>query len=117
MMCEPKDKRMTDITKNHVWHDEDIIDVSYKNADDPAFETVYIDMGDEGSAILNRSDIVMLAGKFGIKIVDGFSPQILSEQLDKAYFIAKDTGLDTSGISSAENTVADIERMLAKGGL
>jgi len=108
---------MTNNTENHVWHDEDIIDVAYKNADDPAFETVYIDMGDEGSVILNRADIIMLAGKFGIQVVDGFSPQILSEQLDKAYFIAKDTGLETSGISNAENTVADIEKMLAKGGL
>jgi len=108
---------MTNNTNNHVWYDEDIIDVAYKNADDPAFETVYIDMGDEGSVILNRADIIMIAQKFGIQVVDGFSPQILSEQLDKAYFIAKDTGLYTSGIRSAENTISDIERMLAKGGL
>jgi len=108
---------MTSKTSEHVWHDEDIIDVSYKNADDPEFETVYIDMGDEGSAILNRADVIMLAQKFGIQVVDGFSPKILSEQLDKAYYIAKDTGLDTAGISSAEHIVADIEKMLAKGGL
>ena len=108
---------MTNNTKNHVWHDEDIIDVSYKNAADPAYETVYIDMGDEGSVILNRADVIVLAQKFGIQVVEGFSPQILSEQLDKAYYIAKDTGLGTTGISDAENTVADIEKMLAKGGL
>lgn len=108
---------MTNKTTDHAWHDEDIIDVSYKNADDPAYETVYIDMGDEGSVILNRADVIKLTQNFGIKVVDGFSPQILSEQLDKAYYIAKDTGLDTAGISSAENIVADIEKMLAKGGL
>lgn len=108
---------MTNKIKDHAWHDEDIVDVAYKNADDPAYETVYIDMGDEGSTILNRADVIMLTKKFGIKVVDGFSPQILSEQLDKAYYIAKDAGLDTGGISSAENTVADIEKMLSKGGL
>jgi len=106
---------MTNKTTEHVWHDEDIIDVAYKNADDPAFETVYIDMGDEGSVILNRSDVIKLTQQFGIKVVEGFSPQILSEQLDKAYYVAKDTGIDTSSISRAENTVADIEKMLSKG--
>ena len=108
---------MSNKIKDHAWHDEDIIDVAYKNADDPAYETVYIDMGDEGSTILNRADVLMLAQKFGIKVVEGFSPQILSEQLDKAYFIAKDAGLDTTGINSAENTVAEIEKMLERGGL
>ncbi|EPJ49035.1 MAG: hypothetical protein OFPII_03640 [Osedax symbiont Rs1] len=108
---------MTNKKQDHAWHDEDIIDVSYKNADDPAYETVYIDMGDEGSTILNRADVIMLAEKFGIKVVEGFSPQILSEQLDKAYYIAKDAGLDTAGISSAENIIGEIQKMLSKGGL
>jgi len=107
---------MTKTVKEHVWHDEDIVDVAYKNADDPTFETVYIDMGDEGSVILNRADVIVLAQKFGIKIVEGFSTPILLEQLDKAYFIAKDAGLETSGISSAENNIAELEKMLEKGG-
>ncbi|MEM5527351.1 hypothetical protein WN093_00850 [Gammaproteobacteria bacterium AS21] len=107
---------MTNTVQDHAWHDEDIVDVAYKNADDPTFETVYIDMGDEGSVILNRADVIVLAQKFGIKIVEGFSPPILLEQLDKAYFIAKDAGLETAGISSAEHNIADIEKMLAKGG-
>ncbi|MEH6443696.1 MAG: hypothetical protein V7784_07355 [Oceanospirillaceae bacterium] len=106
---------MTNKEKEHTWHDEDIVGVDHKNADDPAFETVFIDMGDEGSVILNRADVIMLAQQFGIKVVEGFSPQILTEQLDKAYFIAKEAGLGTNGINSAENTVADIAKMLSKG--
>ncbi len=106
---------MTEKVQDHVWHDEDIIGVDHKSADDPTYETIYIDMGDEGSVILNRADIIMLAQQFSIKIVDGFSPQILSEQLDKAYDIAKEAGLDTDGINSAENIVSDIEKMLSKG--
>jgi len=108
---------MTNEIKAHAWHDEDIIGVAHENADDPAYETVYIDMGDEGSAILNRADVIMLAQQFGIKVVDGFSPQILSEQLDIVYDIAKEAGLATDGINSVENIVADIEKMLSKGGL
>lgn len=106
---------MTNKVNGHEWHDQDIISVDHKGADDPASETVYIDMGDEGSVILNRADIVMLTQQFGIKIVEGFSPQILSEQLDKAYFIARDAGIDTSGINSADSVVSEIEKMLQKG--
>jgi hypothetical protein len=106
---------MTNNTNGHEWHDEDIVSVDHKRADDPALETVYIDMGDEGSVILNRADVIMLTQQFGIKVVEGFSPKILSEQLDKAYFIAKDAGIDTSGINSAENILSDIEKMLEKG--
>ena len=108
---------MTNKIKGHAWHDEDIIDVAHENADDPTHETVFIDMGDEGSTILNRADVIMLAQQFGIKVVDGFSPQILSEQLDMIYDIAKEAGLDTDGINSVENIVGDIEKMLSKGGL
>jgi len=108
---------VTNKIKAHAWHDEDIINVAHESADDPTYETVYIDMGDEGSTILNRADVIVLAQKFGIKVVDGFSPQILSEQLDMVYDIAKEAGLDTKGINSVENIVADIEKMLSKGGL
>ena len=109
-------KIMTNKVNGHTWHNEDIVSVEYKNADDPDFETVYIDMGDEGSAILNRADVILIAQQFGIKVVDGFSPQILTEQLDKAYYIAKEAGFSTGGISSAENVVSDIEKMLSNGG-
>ena len=108
---------MTNKINGHAWHDEDIISVAHERADDPAYETVLIDMVDEGSTILNKADVMILAQQFGIKIVDGFSPQILLEQLDKAYNIALETGLDSQGISSAEKSVADIEKMLSKGGL
>lgn len=89
----------------HKWFDDDIINVSVN------MDTLMVDMGLEGSVLLSEPDVVELADYFELQVVNSLSIPILLEQLDMAYSAAKACGIDTHGISQAEEDIINLANL------